>query len=237
MKTRRILMGALALAMVAATVIACSKEKEPDVAQQVTETEEVVRKPIATYDKTTGKMTYHVGIDQLQSSVDSFTLSAKDEDEYVVESWQILEDDPSGLPYLKFVLLNIHDESSLSIYLFDHFIEKQEDSNGIEFMLSEDVASGNYFYCITPKVGVCYVVIVKNGSEITIEPWEDNGAKAMPEGSGTVLTCHAKGCQDPLTECRVAEVYGIKICTPCAKPGQRDWTESTAITSTLINAM
>ena len=68
MKTRRILMGALALAMVAATVFACTKDKETNVAQQATETEEGARKPIATYDNATGQMTYHVSVEQLQEA-------------------------------------------------------------------------------------------------------------------------------------------------------------------------
>ena len=63
MKTRRILMGALALAMVAATVIACSKEKETKVAQQTTENNE--RNPIATYDNATGQMTYHFDMSEI----------------------------------------------------------------------------------------------------------------------------------------------------------------------------
>ena len=236
MKKFRILMGTLALAVVAATVIACTKDKETKVAQQATETEEVARKPIATYDNATGQMTYHVSVEQLQTAMDDYSLT-KNDDEYVVESWQILEDDTSGLPYLKFVLLNIQDESSLSIYLFDHFVEKQEVNDGIEFKLSEDVVSGDYYYFISPKAGEYYVVTVKNGDEITIEPWNEKDAKAMPGGSKTVLTCHSQGCEDPITECRVAEVLGIKICTPCAKPGQCNWSESTAVTSELINAM
>lgn len=237
MKKFRILMGALALAMVAATVIACSKEKETNVVQQATETEDVVRKPIATFDKETGQMTYHVSIDQLQNSIDNFTL-IKGEDEYVVESWQILEDDPSGLPYLKFVLLDIQDESSLSIYLFDHFVEKYEEEAGTEFLLNEDVVSGNYYYYISPQDEVYYIVTVENGTGITIKPWEGRGTKTMPGGTGTSLTCRAQGCKDSETECRVQYgEYGTKKCSPCASPGQCDWTECAAVTVVLLNAM
>lgn len=45
MKKFRILMGVLALAVVAATIFACSKEKETYIAQQTTGREEVVSKP------------------------------------------------------------------------------------------------------------------------------------------------------------------------------------------------
>ena len=83
MKTRRILMGALTLAMVAATVIACSKEKETKVAQQTTENNE--RKPIATYDNATGQMTYHVSVEHLQAAMDKYTAS-KSVGEVIVES-------------------------------------------------------------------------------------------------------------------------------------------------------
>lgn len=55
-------MGALALSVLAATIFACSKEKE-SATQQPTGTE-TARKPIATFDNATGRMTYHVSVGQ-----------------------------------------------------------------------------------------------------------------------------------------------------------------------------
>lgn len=111
MKKFRILMGALALAVVAATVIACSKEKETKVAQQTTENNE--RKPIATYDNATGQMTYHVSVEHLQAAMDKYTTS-KSVGDVIVESWSITDNGSTENPIMMLSVLEVDTESQHS---------------------------------------------------------------------------------------------------------------------------
>ena len=127
----RIALGATALALVAAIVIACSKEKEMKVAQQVTGTEEAARKSIATFDNATGQMTYHVSVEQLQAAMDNYTAS-KSVGEVIVESWSIIEDESTGKPALMLSVIEVDTESSSKIAMYNTFVEGVLVGNVIE---------------------------------------------------------------------------------------------------------
>lgn len=191
MKTRRILMGALALAVVAATVIACSKEKETKVVQQTTETEEVVRKPIATYDNATGQMMYHVSVEHLQAAMDNYTAS-KSVGEVIVESWGIIDDESSENPVLMLSVIDVVSESSSKIAMYNTFLERISIGNVTEYYLTDLICSGNYNY-ITSDAEDTYLVTVENNEVVSVELYN---AKA-PWTGGVSISCEKTYCQNP----------------------------------------
>ena len=193
MKKFRILMGATALALVAAIVIACTKEKETKVAQQATETEEVVRKPIATYDNATGKMIYHISVDQIQNAL---TNNTTDGDRYVLESWCVVDDETvSSFPYLKYVVIDTEFEVSHSTVLLESFVVKE----GFNYYLSEAVLNAHYNYTAESADGATFIFEV-DGNEISITEW-DGVSTAPPGGSSCTCTSNklcSEGVEGPV---------------------------------------
>ena len=218
MKTRRILMGALALAMVAATVIACSKEKETKVAQQTTENNE--RKPIATFDKATGQMTYHVGVEHLQAAMDKYTTSKRVGD-VIVESWSITDNGSTENPIMMLSVLEVDTESSSKIAMYNTFVEADSHGNATEYYLTDLIRSGNYNY-ITSDAQDTYLVTVENNEVVSVELYN---AKAPWTGGVTItcdreISCHNPGgCSPPddpngdCSECRYGKCHQIKTKT------------------------
>ncbi len=182
-------MGALALAVVAATVFACTKEKETKVAQQATETEEVVRKPIATYDNATGQMTYHVTVEHLQAAMDKYTAS-KSVGEVIVESWSIIDDESTGKPALMLSVIEVDAEASSKIAMYNTFVEGVSVGNATEYYLTDLIRSGNYNY-ITSDAKDSYLVTVENNEVVSVELYN---AKAPWTGGITVSCTKEEGC-------------------------------------------
>jgi len=210
MKKFRILMGALAFAVVVATVIACNKEKESNVAQQATGIEEVVRKPIATYENATGTMIYHVSLEQIQSVL---TSNAKDGDRYVLESWSVIDDETdSWSPYLKYVVLDTEDEVSYTTVLLKSFVKKE----GLNYYLSEDILNAHYVYNAESMDGTIFIFEV-NGDEVSISEW-DGVSTAPPGGSSCTCTsnsdCKHNGDSDYVCE-PVHDGIGWRCHPPC----------------------
>lgn len=191
MKTRRILMGALTLAMVAATVIACTKEKETKVAQQASETEEVARKPIATYDNATGKMTYHVSIEQLQEAFDRSSVS-KDDNRFIVEALEIVPLPDSEEKGIRFSVIDTESEKSFTAFLGADFLEKKAFNNSIVYYIAVDVESGNFNFTNFSKNGV-YTLTLSNFEVVGIEAIPDSLVCMAPRPKVTV-TCESRGC-------------------------------------------
>ena len=193
MRKFRILMGALALAGVAATVIACTKDKETNVAQQATETEEGARKPIATYDNATGQMTYHVSVEQLQEAL---SCTTKDGDRYVLESWCVVDDETaSPHPYLKYVVLDTDNEVSHTTVLLDSFVVKE----GSNYYLSKEVLNAHYSFTTESANGATFIIMV-DGDEISVTEW-DGVSTAPPGGSSCTCTSNklcSEGVQGPV---------------------------------------
>ena len=233
MKTRRILMGALALAVVAATVIACTKEKETKVAQQATETEEVNRKPIATYDKATGQMTYYISTDQLQNGMDNFCAS-KGEDEYVVESWQITEEENETHPVLRYAVVNSETGSSISTGLFGRFVEKVEGNGQVDYFLSESFASGNYSF-VAKEGEMDYLITVVDGEVASIEESGQTTGNRVSDGDIQVE------CRKNQGDC--TNEFGCwptqNGCTKCEPKSEKcqETIKGTFLTALLLNIL
>jgi hypothetical protein len=197
-------MGALALAVLAATIFACSKEKE-SATQQPTGTE-TARKPIATFDNATGRMTYHVSVGQLQNAVDNHTAS-KSIGEVIVESWSIIDDESSENPVLMLSVIDVVSESSSKIAMYNTFVEQVSVGNATEYYLTDLIRSGNYNY-ITSDAKDSYLVTVENNEVVSVELYNAKG----PQTDGVVLTCETTGCGNS-GGCDIDKEKGE--CTPC----------------------
>ena len=96
MKTIKYTLATLMVALIVAVVcVACNKDKETPVQEannnsdNEPNTEVVERKPIATMDTKTGKMTYYLTVDKLQEVLSQST-SIKNNDNYIFESFEIV---------------------------------------------------------------------------------------------------------------------------------------------------
>lgn len=217
MKKFRILMGALALAVVAATVIACNKEKESNDVQQTAGTDEVVRKPIATYDNATGRMTYHLTAEMMQESYERLSFS-KEDDRFLIESFEIMEmqsndNDEKGI---KFSVIDTESEESYTAFLNPAFLEKETFSDSIVYYIAEDVESGNFTFTNFLKDGV-YSLTLSNFEVVGVEAIPDSLIYTAPRPKKTV-TCKSRGCVTG--GCQVIyDMYGNpNDCSECGRP-------------------
>lgn len=188
MKKLRIVMGALALAVVAAAIIACNKEKEQANTQLTNN--EITRKPIATKDLNTGIISYNFSIESLQKGFDNVFSTKDNRDRYVVESLEIEEDafsyDTISLSALKIVYLDTELEQSITQWFFGGFIEEVLDEENKYYFLGEGIAEGTYSYITSGETNIMYSV--QNGIVTSSEVV--NGADYGPI-FGWNLTCTA----------------------------------------------
>lgn len=220
MKKFRILMGALALAVVAATVIACNKDEETNVVQQETGTAELTRKPIATFDNATGQMTYHVSIEQLQAAMDNYTTS-RNVGDVIVESWSITDNGSTENPIMMLSLIDVVSESSSKVAMYNTFVEVVSAGNATEYYLTDLIRSGNYNY-ITSDAQDNYLVTVENNEVVSVELYNSKA----PWTGGITITCDREiicqnpgGCSPPedpngdCSECRYGKCHQTKTKT------------------------
>ncbi|MBR5911251.1 MAG: hypothetical protein IKZ55_04645 [Bacteroidales bacterium] len=235
MRIFRIVMGAMALVVVAATIFACTKDKETNVAQQATETEEVARKPIATYDNATGQMTYHVSVEQLQEAL---SCTTKDSDRYVLESWCVVDDKTaSPHPYLKYVVLDTDNEVSHTTVLLDSFVVKEESN----YYLSKEVLDAHYSFTAESADGSTFIIEV-DGDEISVAEW-DGVSMAPPGGSSCTCTsnssCKHNGSSDYVCE-PVRDGVGWRCHPPCDPHPKAECTKSvssSAVTPKVLSGL
>ena len=215
MKTRRILMGALALAVVAATVIACTKDKETNVAQQETVTEEVARKPIETYDIDNRIMHDHFDLDFANSAINENNLSKETGSRYVIESARVIDSVPLDINseiIRKIVILDTEEELSITCWCIGAFVDKEIHDESVHYFVNEDVASGIYEFSMTSE-GNVYAVYV-NGNTYMWEEVEQIPETAMGK---TIVVCVGRNCQ---SGCDLTP--NNDNCTACTPhPGQQ----------------
>ncbi len=182
MKKFRILMGALALAMVAAVIIACSKENEKDTAQQTAITEEVARKPIATFDNTIGEITTFVDPEALAEKLNETFFTKGTCNRYILESIAILDSMPRNKDVrgeIKITLLDTEEECSYSIWCMKSYVYKDVKEQQVDYYLDENVANGNYniafknddIYCVANIVGDSLSIHEVDPLDYACLPW------------------------------------------------------------------
>lgn len=214
MKTRRILMGALALAMVAATVFACTKDKETNVAQQATETKEAARKPIATYDNATGQMTYHFDMSKIQQKLNESKDAKTCEDRYVVESVEVLDNEPNNpsvLPEIKITVLDTEEEKTSTMWLMQCFTEKEVRQNATTYYADAEVRARVFEFGY--RYGEQYYKVSVNGDDVVTS--EIDSPLCLGSRPKFLLRCNSSNCAD---QCEKTGTFWNSYCKPCPRP-------------------
>jgi hypothetical protein len=214
MKKFRILMGALALAMVAATVIACNKEKEMNAAQQATDTEEVVRKPIASYDISSGVMHNYFDFDYANSIINENYNTKETTYRFIVESVEIIDSIPLNNDseiIRKIVILDTEEENTITCWCIGTFVDKEIYADTVLYYVNEEVATGVYEFFMSSDDAV-YVVHV-NGSTYTFVEVEQVPETAMGK---TIVFCLGIDCQ---SGCDLTSNNNCSMCI--SNPGQQ----------------
>lgn len=214
MKKFRILMGALALTVVVATVIACNKEKESNDAQQTIGTDEVVRKPIATYDISSGIMCDYFDLDYANSIINENNDTKESTYRFVVESEEIIDSIPLNIDseiIRKIVILDTEEETSIACWFIGEFVDKEIRTDCVFYYVNEEVSSGVYEFLMTSEDAV-YVVHV-NGSTYTFVEVEQVPETAMGK---TIVFCVGRDCQ---SGCDLTSNNNCSMCI--SNPGQQ----------------
>jgi hypothetical protein len=215
MKKFRILVGAVALAVVIATIIACTKEKETKVVQQVTETEEIGRKPIAIFDVSSGIMHDDFDLDYANSVMNENSCTKESAYRFLVESAEIIDSVPADNEseiIRKIVILDTEEETSIACWFIGDFVDKVIQTDCVFYYVNEEVSSGVYEFSMSSNDAV-YAVYV-NGSTYTFEEVEQLPEKAMGKN---IVVCIGRNCQ---SGCSLTS--NKDNCTPCIpNPGQQ----------------
>lgn len=194
-----------AAVVVAVAFFACNKEKEP-AAQQPTEVE-AARKPIATFDNATGKMTYHLSTDMIQEAFERSSVS-KDGNRYFLESVEILESMQVGdtiFSGLQFVILDSETESSITIWASDDFLYRINCQDSICYYFPQNIVDGNYSYKNYGK-NETTTVAVKNHKIESIIPGE------YASGPLFCVSCQSKHCTKG---CSIRPTWTGWTCSEC----------------------
>ena len=188
--------------VVAVVFVGCKKDKETAVQEannnsdNQPNTEVVERKPIATMDAKTGKMTYYITVDKLQEVLSQST-SIKNNDNYIFESFEIvsLDSKSEAEKGLRFSVLDTETEESYLSFLNFGFLEKMTVNDSIIYFFSEDVENGNFTYIdIRKELGVKYTLSNFQVIEAEIIPDSLMCYYSGPRPKVSV-TCHNHGCK------------------------------------------
>lgn len=239
MKNLKYIMATLMVALIVAVVcVACNKDKETPIQEannnsdNEPNTEVVERKPIATMDTKTGKMTYYLTTDKLQEAL-SLSANIKNNDSYIFESFEIvsLNSKSEAEKGLRFSVLDTETEDSYLSFLNCEFLEKRTTNDSIIYFFSEDVENGNFTYIdIRNEEGVKYTLLNYQviGTEIIPDSLMSYYSGPRPK---VIVTCHSHGCRSG--SCDVyCDIYGNPAgCIPCDKLFEDSYcdTETTVI--------
>ena len=206
MKTRRFLMGALALAMVAATVIACTKQNGLD-----TNNDTNHRNPIAVYDNNTRLITTLIDAEAINEKNDKSFFALKDDaNRFVVESVEVLDSMPRNKNVngeIKLTVLDTDDECSYSLWCMKSFVVKDVKEQQVDYYLDDNVASGNYNvafkvqdkYYIADFIGDSLSIQEVDFLEYSCTPWVFFSCRSVDctnqcDKTGTLFNATCKQC-------------------------------------------
>lgn len=209
MRKFRILMGVFALTVVAATIIACNKEKETNLTQQ--STEETSCKLIATFDHSTDRMTYHFDILEMQQKLNEETATKTIQDRYVIETVQMLDSVPlnqSVLPEVKITVLDTEEEASYTMWLMRAFTEKEVRQDVTNYYAESSITTGVFEFGFRHE-NKYYKVSVNGDNFVTTEIDQLEFSNNLPK---IFLWCRRDNCA---TECTKGGSWFNAYCNPC----------------------
>lgn len=191
---KKVIMSIIALAVISMTIgfVACNKEKDT-INENQNQNENVERKPIATLDKNTGKMTYHLTVEMLQNNLGKNSF-VKDANQFVVESFEIVssESKDSKKEGIQLSLLDTDAEKSYTTRFNSEFLEKKTTDNNVSYYFAEDFESGDFSFFNREKNGT-YKITLQNFEVVNVEEVPDSTICYLPSAKVTV-TCQGQGC-------------------------------------------
>lgn len=223
-KVKYILATLMVAAIVAVVLVGCKKEKETEnQANNGNATEEVERKPIATMDMKTGKMTYNISLGELQNALDeSFALKG-DEGRYIFESFEIVQpnskdENKSGI---KFSVIDTEEETSSTDLLYDGYLKKETENDTLFYYLDEDFVKGNYSF-ITFMGDGALKIFVENGIAIGYEEVPQDSLLVGSNGGKWHVECEAHNCSGG---CIPYDTHIQLGCSPCPTIDDQNWCD------------
>lgn len=232
MKNLKYIMATLMVALIVAVVfVACSKDKETPVQEannnsdNEPNTEVVERKPIATMDTKTGKMTYNVSVDELQRAMDESIVLKGEEERYIFESFEIVQsnskdENKSGI---KFSVIDTEEETSSTNLLYDGFLKKETTNDTLFYYLDDDFVNGNYTFVTFTKNGAIKI-FVENGNAISYEEVSQDSLLVGQMGGGGKwhVECKGHNCSGGCLPYDTDVQLG---CSPCPVQDDTHWCE------------
>ena len=196
------------------TFEACNKTNKTSVEPT---TVQINRKPVATYDHNQGTMTYSFDLEKINADFNR-SMSKTNESRYIVESIEILDDDPTDAevrPEIKIVVIDTEEEVFYSTWFMESFATKNVNSGNTYYYLDEDVEIGIYTF-VSQDGDVFYQYSV-NGNNYSKQ--ESNPAMYSSFRPKWTFTCRAANCQVGQCE-KYKEGDYWYTCTPCTGNGQ-----------------
>ena len=198
--------------------IACNKDEQQTNDQ--TNGEALIKKPIASTDLKTGVTTFTYSIEEYQLLLDQLMNEIKDENDFVFESIDILENNAkSSIPELTLEcsVIDVSRERSIVIWLNDEFFDIVEEGSSRNYYFKQDVV-GRDFSFLSHCASGTYLISV-TGDEYHAELFNDwNDAKSNRPPKKRQVSCERTDCQ--LGTCQPTDFgdYGWG-CNPCTPAG------------------
>ena len=208
--------------IVAVVCVACNKDKETPVQEannnsdNEPDTEVVERKPIATMDAKTGKMTYHVTTELMQEVLDHSSV-VKESGRFIIESFEITDGNSkdAGKENILFSMVDSETEKSYKTCLNKGFLEVVSNGDNVSYYIPEEVLSGNFSFVDIGEEGF-YEFTLTNFEVTNVEIIPDSVWYTAPRPKVSV-TCESEGCGQG--ECIImydssGTPYDCTSCTP-----------------------
>ena len=206
MKKFRILMRAVALVLVAATVLSCEKQNGSG-----TNNDSNNRSPIAVYDNNTGLITTLIDAEAINEKIDESFLGLKDDaNRFVIESVEVLDSVPRNKNVngeIKLTVLDTDDECSYSLWCMKSFIVKDVKEQQVDYYLDDNVANRNFNvafkvqdkYYIADFIGDNMTVHEIDSLDYSCTPWVFFWCRSIDctnqcDKTGTLFNATCKQC-------------------------------------------
>lgn len=209
MKKSTIILSSLLIIVTLITFFACNKEKGADTV--ISETTD--RKPFAITDLKTGQTTYNIDIDLITAKLNKQSSSKDESDRYVVESIEIIDNNPSNpneVVEIRIIIIDTENGISGTAWLMKDFSHKIIDAQQTKYYLDQNVSTGIYEFAYREENRL-FVVHV-NGSNYVISEENPNDYAMLPRW---LLFCQSMNCK----KCTKNGSFWNAGCNPCDPPG------------------
>ena len=194
------------------TFEACNKKETTTVEPTIIKNN---RNPIANYDNNNGTMMYSFDLEKINKEFNE-KVSKTNQDRYIVESIEILDEDPTDVetcPEIKIVVVDTEEETSTTTWFMDTFASKSVNSGNTIYFLDSEVDSGTYQFATSNNDGTFNVYSVVNGTIDSVSNELPCNSSWRPKWT---ISCTASNC----TYCTKVKIGPHEwSCTQDCPPG------------------